>query len=137
MKKTKERAKILIGNSFPFSLVRCPKLLVENCRIGDLARKVKNAEVVSFWGHENTRAIAEQLLGASLLPRMERPALSVSEKGLPMLYGDVFSECWLLSPDYQAGFRPAIGVEVLPSQIVGWQVLKLSWKIGERLSNVR
>jgi hypothetical protein len=34
----------------------------------------------------------------------------------------------LLSPDYEQGFRPFIGVEVGLDQIAGWHVLKLSWE---------
>ncbi len=31
------------------------------------------------------------------------------------------------SPDYTPGFRPAIGEEVTPEQISGWQILRLFW----------
>jgi hypothetical protein len=37
------------------------------------------------------------------------------------------NECWVLSPDYPPGFRPAIGEEVTDDKIIGWQVLKIKW----------
>jgi hypothetical protein len=52
----------------------------------------------------------------------------LTAEGLPMLEGEVFDVCWLLSPDYEQGFRPAIGTEVGLNQIVGWHVLKLTWE---------
>jgi hypothetical protein len=126
--KTKLSEKILIGNSFPFSLLRCVRLTVESLSISVLKASLAESEVVSFWGHSNTRMAAESVLGVSLLPRVERPAITLSSGGLPMLDGDVFDTCWLLSPDYPKGFRPAIGAEVGLDQIAGWHVLKLTWK---------
>ena len=128
MKTRETNQKILIGNSFPFSLIRCKRLLVESKPLTDLEEVLADAEVVSFWGHENTRAAAEGVLGVSLAPRAERPAVTLSPDKRPMLYGEVFDVCWLLSPDYPGGFRPAIGVEVSPNQIAGWHVLKLTWQ---------
>ena len=87
-----------------------------------------SAEVASFWGHENTRTAAESVLGVSLATNGVRPAVTLSPAQRPMLDGEEFSSCWLLSPDYPEGFRPAIGTEVGPEQIKGWHVLKLSWQ---------
>ncbi|MBR4171315.1 MAG: hypothetical protein IKR48_06655 [Kiritimatiellae bacterium] len=128
MKTREDRKKVLIGNSFPFSLIRCKRLIVESESIRVLQETLTGAEVVSFWGHTNTRAAAEAVLGVSLAPHTERPAVTLSPTNLPMLDGDVFDTCWLLSPDYPEGFRPAIGVEVGPEQIEGWHVLKLTWQ---------
>ena len=125
---TTEEKKALIGNSFPFSLVRCERLIVEQKPISELKDALDGVEVVSFWGHENSRAAAEAVLGVSLATRGARPAVTLSPDGLPMLDGDVYSSCGLLSPDYPEGFRPAIGSEVTPEQIKGWHVLKLTWK---------
>ena len=122
------KKKVLVGNAFPFSLVRCRRLVVEDATLEALKAALAGAEVASFWGHANTRAAAEAVLGVSLAPRSERPALTLSPEGLPMLDGDAFDTCWLLSPDYPEGFRPAIGTEVGPEQIEGWHVLKLTWK---------
>ena len=122
------RKKVLVGNSFPFSLVRCARLVVEPQPLAALKAALADAEVASFWGHANTRAAAESVLGVSLAPRTERPAVTLSSEGLPMLDGDTFDTCWLFSPDYPEGFRPAIGVEVGPEQIKGWHVLKLTWQ---------
>ena len=114
--------------SFPFSLVRCARLVVEPQPIVALKTALAGANVVSFWGHENTRAAAEGVLGVSLRPRTERPAVTLSSGNRPMLDGEEFDTCWLLSPDYPEGFRPAIGAEVTPEQIAGWHVLKLTWQ---------
>lgn len=100
---------------------------MERVPLSALQTALIGAEVVSFWGHANTRIAAEELLGVSLLPKMERPAIKLSAEGLPMLDGEIFDTCWLFSPDYPEGFRPAIGVEVGPEQIAGWHVLKLTW----------
>lgn len=128
MGKTGTETKVLVGNTFPFSLVRCARLVVEPQPIVALKTALAGADVASFWGHENTRAAAESVLGVSLAPQSERPALTLSPEGLPTLDGDMFETCWLLSPDYPEGFRPAIGVEVGPEQIKGWHVLKLTWQ---------
>jgi len=128
MKKQGSEKKLLIGNAFPFSLVRCERLAVESRPLEVLQEEIGGAEVVSFWGHENTRAAAERVLGVSLLPRAERPAVTLSPAKHPMLYGEEFNTCWLLSPDYPEGLRPSIGQEVAPDQIAGWHVLKLTWQ---------
>ena len=128
MQKQGTGERLLIGNSFPFSLVRCERLVVESVPLAVLQTALADAEVVSFWGHENTRVAAERVLGVSLTPRTERPAVTLSPAKRPMLYGEEFDTCWLLSPDYQEGFRPAIGQEVGADQIKGWHVLKLTWQ---------
>jgi hypothetical protein len=120
--------KLLIGNSFPFSLVRRAKLTVESVSLAELKSHFAESEVVSFWGHANTRMAAESVLGVSLQPKTDRPAIMLTAEGLPMLDGEVFDTCWLLSPDYEQGFRPAIGVEVGLEQITGWHILKLTWE---------
>ena len=52
--KTKEtEGRILVGNAFPFSLVRCNRLIVEQKPISELRDALAGAEVASFWGHEN------------------------------------------------------------------------------------
>ena len=127
MRRKDSCRKILIGNSYPFSLVRCARLVVESVSLSALQAALTGAEIVSFWGHANTRSAAEELLGVSLLSKTERPALSLSGDGRPMLEGEVFDSCWLLSPDYPEGFRPSIGTEVGLEMIKGWQVLKLTW----------
>jgi hypothetical protein len=128
MNKKRIKSKILIGNSFPFSLVRCAKLTVESVPLAELKSHLLESKVASFWGHANTRMAAESVLGVSLLPKTERPAIMLSAEGFPMLDGEVFDVCWLLSPDYEQGFRPAIGIEVGLEQITGWHILKLTWR---------
>ena len=117
---------LLISNSFPFSLVR-RSVLVEPRGIEDLRAAMRERPWVSAWGHANTVGLASEIAGTDLRPGRERPALELATDGLPSLDGQSFAECWLLSPDYVPGFRPAIGEEVSPERILGWQVLRLTW----------
>ena len=119
--------KILIGNSFPLSLIRTNVSLMQKS-VDELRWALLHKEVASFWGHENTRPWAEELLGVSLRPQVSRPVLTLAANCFPMLDGEVFDECWVLSPNYKGVGRPKIGEEVQPSQIVGWQVVKIDWK---------
>lgn len=116
--------KILVGNSFPLSLIR-RRVTIEPRGIADLLRRLRGKDIVSFWGHRNTLAAINGQLGVDLTPAVERPALSLSAEKLPMYAGEVFTECWVLSPDYKSGFRPAVGEEVAPELILGWQCLHL------------
>lgn len=121
------KTKVLIGNSFPLSLIRKRKVVIQEVRLEELKQKLNEAEIFSFWGHRNTLRAAEQIAKCSLEPRIERPALVLSEDYLPTLYGETFNECWILSPDYISGFRPAIGEEVTEDKIINWIVLKINW----------
>lgn len=120
--------KILIGSTFPLGLVRRPVTIV-TAEISQLVSALADAEIHSFWGHENTRATAERVLGISLATHGNRPALLLSPEKLPMLNETVFQDVWVFSPDYTPGFRPALGEEVPPEKISGWQVLHLNWNI--------
>ncbi len=120
--------KVLIGNSFPLSLVRKGTVTMTCRPVAELRRLAQTSVVVSYWGHENTRRIAERLLGVSLKPSVARPALRLAADGRPMLDDETFGTCWVLSPDYRDGGRPQIGQEVAPEQIAGWQVVRISWE---------
>ncbi len=123
---TKQQTKILIGNSYPFSLIR-RRVTVEPMRVEQVCSEIADAEVHSFWGHAATRTAAESLLGVSLATIKERPEIVLSENNLPTLNGNAFDACYVCSPNYTPGFRPQIGTEVSPDQILGWQMLKISW----------
>ena len=117
------KRKILVGNSFPLPLIR---------RAAEIAPQPaeafpRDARIVSYWGHANTLAAANAFLGVDLTPETERPALSLSPELLPSLNGESFDECWVLSPDYAEGFRPAVGSEVSPDKIKGWTMLRIVW----------
>lgn len=120
--------KILIGNSFPLSLIRKNKVEIQEVPLESFKQHLINSEIFSFWGHRNTLKVAEQILGVCLEPRTERPAIELNEMCLPTLYGESFDECWVLSPNYIQGFRPSIGEEVREEQISDWIVLKINWK---------
>ncbi len=123
---TNKQTKILIGNSYPFSLIR-RRVIVEPMRVDQVCSEIAGAEVHSFWGHAATRTAAESLLGVSLATTKERPEIILSSENLPTLDGQIFDACYVCSPNYMPGFRPQIGTEVSPDQILGWQMLKISW----------
>ena len=122
----KEQQTILIGNSFPLSLIR-RKVVIEVVSREAVLEFVQGKAVVSFWGHANTLSAANGWLGVDLTPKTERPALCLSDDKLPQLDGVEYKTCFILSPDYRPGLRPAIGSEVDSVDILGWQVLKISW----------
>lgn len=118
---------ILIGNTFPFALMR-RNANIRTMTLGSLRDVLSSARIVSFWGHESTRAAAEALLGdVSLRPETDRPALTLSPGGLPSLGGRIFRSCFVLAPDYRPGYRPAIGAETSASDIIGWHALRVDW----------
>lgn len=117
---------ILIGSTFPLSLIRRPVLISPN-DIDTLKALLQSRPIVSFWGHQNTLSAARQILGADVGPSAERPALELDADKLPTMNGCQFAECWVLSPEYINGFRPQIGEEVGIEKIIGWQVLKIEW----------
>ena len=126
MKQT--RRKVLVGNSFPLSLVRNHHVEIEEIGVEALRRILAESDAVSYWGHENSRSAAEQVVAVSLKPSVERPAMTLDGEGFPMLDGERYTECHVLSPDYAVGFRPAIGAEVPPEAIRSWHALRLTWK---------
>ena len=118
---------VLLGNSFPLSLIR-RAVHIEPRSLEELRQTVGERGYVSFWGHTNTLEAAKTILGFDPIPPSLRPALTLNGDGFPSLNGAVFEEVWVLSPDYREGFRPAIGCEVTPAQILGWQILRLQFK---------
>lgn len=118
--------KILVGNVFPTALIRA-RVEIAPSTMEDFHKDVEGNEVASFWGHANTLGVANAFAGVDLTPETERPAIRLDAENHPSLDGVSFDECWLISPDYRPGFRPAIGVEVTSEDITGWQVLKVTW----------
>jgi hypothetical protein len=121
------RQPLLIGSTFPLSLIRRPAL-IEPAPEARLREEAQHRVVVSFWGHKNTLPRASERLGIDLTPNTDRPALTLNADGLPMLHGITFTECWVLSPEYAPGFRPAVGEEVPSEKILDWQVLRIQWR---------
>lgn len=121
---------MFVGNSFPMSLVTTP-VLITPVSIAWLILHAAESAIVSLWGHENTRKIAEELLGVGLKPATERPALVPYPKGKGVaLASDPTigsTRVYLLTPIYRPGFRPAIGVEVTPADIVRWSALEVEF----------
>lgn len=119
---------ILIGNSFPLSLIR-RKVTIEPAPLERLREAIDSAGgVLSFWGHANTLPAAEQAVGHSLAPAMDRPVLNLSPEQFPVFENKTFTECWILSPDYTGNFRPKVGEEVPTDKIRSWQVLRIVWE---------
>jgi hypothetical protein len=119
-------AKLLVGNSFPLPLVR-QAVSIRPWSVRQLRARLARHPVASYWGHANTRSAAESLLGVSLAPATDRPALALSPDRLPCLDGETFISCYVLSPDYRPGFRPAIGSEVSAEDIRSWKLLRIDW----------
>ena len=117
---------ILVGNSFPMSLIR-REVCIRPVELEALRKRLERGNVYSFWGHRNTLAAASAIVGVDLTPRAERPAIQLSKANYPQLESHFFKECWLLSPQYTANFRPSVGEEVDEAMIKGWQVLKMEW----------
>lgn len=118
---------ILIGNTFPLALARRKITIVPASR-EELAAAAEGKHIVSFWGHENTMHVASAMIGFDLTPATSRPVITLSKEGVPSLDGNVFRECWVVSPDYADNFRPELGEEVTSDQISGWQILRLTWE---------
>jgi len=118
---------VLIGNSFPLSLIRRSVRIVPMDKASFL-EAVRGKCLLSFWGHTNTLAAVQEWTGLDLTPATERPAVVLSPEGLPCFDGQVFHDCLILSPDYRQGFRPCLGDEVGAENILGWQVLKIIWE---------
>lgn len=105
--------------------------MIEPASLEALRSACVGRTIRSYWGHDNTLVAASTLLGVDLTPDAERPALVCNDAtGLPALGGELFAECWVLSPELQPGFRPLPGAIVALEQIVGWQSLRLKWEIA-------
>ena len=122
---------LLIGNTFPTSLMRVSGIRIDELPIVAFKELAKDREIYSYWGHANSRLDAERCLGVDLNPRSERPSVVLDKRGRPCLYGMSFDTCYVLSPDMVTHNRPAIGAEVSANEIVGWHLLKISWPDAE------
>jgi hypothetical protein len=118
---------VLVGNSFPLSLIRRP-VRIEPIAIDALRAQLNERPAVSFWGHAVTVGHASALLGVDLTPETDRPALLLDAAGFPTLGEHVFRDCFVLSPEFVPGYRPAIGEEVPAARITGWHALHLFWE---------
>lgn len=122
-----------------------------------MAREIlASRQFVSFWGHENTMAVATRVLGVDVTPlggrtarpqmalfriftniwrrlnsggAVVRPQLALTPEGFPTLGGMIFRECIVLSPIIDR--RPSIGEEVSEAEIKGWDPLRIVWPEDE------
>lgn len=118
--------KILIGNSFPLSLVR-RQVKVTPCELDFFKEYVGKSPVASYWGHSNTLKAVNAFTGLDLTPKTERPVVLLNDSSMPTLDGEIFDQAFVISPNYAKGFRPAIGEEVPEDKIKGWQILHIQW----------
>lgn len=124
---TKLDDKCLVGNSFPWTLVR-RRIDAVPVSVDQFRREAAVAGTVSFWGHPDSLADASEFCGIDLTPSCERPVLVLSPEGLPMLNGETFRRCYLISPEYGAAFRmPLIPGDVAPPPITAWRILRIDW----------
>jgi hypothetical protein len=119
---------ILIGNSFPVSLIRT-KVVFEPQPLTALQAALAGKRICSYWGHPNTLAAANRVVGADLTPAHHRPSLKVTANGLPRMGQLQFDECWILAPACAIPNRPGIGEELDIDAIKEWRVLKLTWTV--------
>lgn len=117
---------VLVGSTFPLSLIRRSVLITIETFEG-LKAQLKQKKIASFWGHQTTIAVANQLLRVDVRPSKDRPVIHLTPDQLPALGEAIFDECWVISPDYHGSYRPKIGEEVSVDKIAGWQVLKIKW----------
>ena len=117
---------ILVGNSFPLTLIR-RSVNIKPAVLEQFLDHARHSKIYSFWGHKNTLTAAKEFSGLDVGPSTDRPVLTLSDEGFPMLDGMIFRQCWVLSPDYRSGFRPAVGEEVETDDIIDWQILKMDW----------
>jgi len=122
-----ERKKILIGNTFPLPLVR-RAVRIAPYSLNDLKMELKDADVFSFWGHVDTKVIVEGMLNIKLDDKSIRKPLCLSKNNLPMLDGVEFDKCFVISPNYRNGFRPALNKTVSVDDILSWDGLCISWE---------
>lgn len=118
--------KRLLGNTFPLTLVR------RRCQMLPIPMEMATQLLAldgfeSFWGHSNTTAAAKAQLGLDVTPTTDRPAITLDEQLLPVLNGTTATEVLVVSPEYRPGFRPAMGVEVGPEDILGWQAILVTF----------
>jgi len=118
---------VLVGNSFPLSLVRRP-VAIRPRPMEELRALLAERGAASFWGHASTLARVSAALGCDLTPDTSRPALRLNDSLLPELDGVAYDQCWVVSADFIPGYRPAVGEEVPPEKITGWQVLCVDWQ---------
>ncbi|MCQ2378207.1 MAG: hypothetical protein MJ016_03220 [Victivallaceae bacterium] len=121
-----QRISFITGNSFPMNLIRRHVECIPQT-FEEYLRRLQTGNWMSFWGHRNTLEAVNQMTGFDLTPQTERPALTLDDEFFPNLNGIRYRECWILSPIYQSGFRPAVGEEVSAEKITGWNVLKMLW----------
>lgn len=123
-----ESNSILIGNTFPWPLIRrriqAGPILLEEFQ----KRICMGKEIRSFWGHPDTVKEASAFCGVDLTPEAERPVLTLSPRGFPCLGDDEFRECYIISPEYEYFFRPGAPAEKEP-EIIGWVILQINWEV--------
>lgn len=119
--------RFLTGNSFPLNLIRRP-VRIEPETLDHYREQLRESEWESYWGHVNTLSVVKAITGNDLTPQKSRPALELDAEGYPTLWGKTYRECWVLSPDYEKGYRPGLKEEVEADRIQSWQVLRIMWE---------
>lgn len=118
--------RILIGNAFPMTLVR-RVVSIAPVAIRDFRGLLADAEIVSFWGHDNSLIAASDFAGRDLRPETNRPVVTLNDEGFPTLHGREFRGVYIISPNYDSTVRPGLEKEEAMTNIVGWSVLNLSF----------
>lgn len=122
---------LFVGNTFPITLVpEDGNIIMYQISLEEAKKLIAESDVESFWGHQNTLKSAVKILGDKIRPKIDRPALKL-EKGRYIRYwilnNKESNKILILSPIYQEGFRPQIGVEVTEEQILGWRPILIQY----------
>ena len=120
---------ILVGNTFPMSLIRreCFIVPVSSQEFKQFI-ELENPEIVSFWGHKNTIRVVYQIFNIDVTPIEDRPVLRLSSNRLPYYMNKEWKQVYVISPTYKADVgRPDPKIEVTPDMIKDWQILKIAF----------
>jgi len=85
---------LLIGNSFPLSLIR-QKVTIEPEDVDKLKRRLKSEHIESFWGHNNTLKTVSEYLDYDLKPKSKRPVIALNNLGYPTFAETEYKEIWV------------------------------------------
>lgn len=122
-----ESGGILIGNTFPWPLIR-RRIQAAPVSPEEFRKKIRMGKVIrSFWGHPDTVREASAFCGVDLTPEEDRMVLTLSPRGFPCLGDEEFRECYIVSPEYEYFFRPGTPAGKAP-EIIGWVILQINWE---------
>ena len=114
----------MVLNAFPIFLA------TRGCTIRPISlaefKKFKG-RLISCWGHSNTLPSVESFTGLNLKPDTERPSIELGPHHWPSYHGVEVQICFVFSAQRDNNLRPAIGTEFSSAEIIGWDILQVSY----------